>query len=186
MEHLPLTSFSDLSYFIRYNAHCTGAIPESRVVLGNIYSMDDLDRRILVSLADDARKPLSRVADDLGVGTSTVHARVKRMEDQGVIAGSRLLVDWEQVGLPVLALVSIEVADGSPLREAATQVAENPYVQNCFAVTGEFDLLAVIRAHSSNHLGEILEDLRHLVPGRTRTVVVLSTFFDGRVPPFGG
>jgi Lrp/AsnC family leucine-responsive transcriptional regulator len=147
--------------------------------------MDDLDRKILVSLADDARKPLARVAEELGVATTTVHQRVKRMEERGVIVGSRLLVDWEEVGLPVVALVSIEVSDGSPLRDAAMQIGENPYVQNCFAVTGEFDLLAVIRAHSSNHLGEILEDLRHLVPGRTRTVVVLSTFFDGRVPPLG-
>lgn len=145
--------------------------------------MDDLDRKILVTLADDARKPLARVAEDLGVATTTVHQRVRRMEERGVIVGSRLLVDWEEVGLPVVALVSIEVSDGSPLRDAAIQIGENPYVQNCFAVTGEFDLLAVIRAHSSNHLGEILEDLRHLVPGRTRTVVVLSTFFDGRVPP---
>ncbi|MDX1690974.1 MAG: Lrp/AsnC family transcriptional regulator [Acidimicrobiia bacterium] len=147
--------------------------------------MDELDRKILVALADDARRPLSRVAEELGVGSTTVHQRVRRMEERGVIVGSRLLVDWEAVGLPVVALVSIEVAEDAPLRDQADQLAENPYVQNCFAVTGEFDLLAVIRAHSSSHLGEILEDLRHLVPGRTRTVIVLSTYFDGRVPPLG-
>ena len=104
-------------------------------------------------------------------------------EEQGVIAGSRLVIDWEQVGLPVIAIVSLAVTTPGPLEEAAASVAEIPWIQNCFSVTGEFDLLMVIRARSSDHLGEILEMLRAAVPGQSRTVVVLSTFFEGRTPP---
>ena len=63
---------------------------------------------------------------------------------------------------------------------------EIPYVMSCFAITGEFDLMLVIRARSSQHLGEILEDLRNQGLGRSRTVVVLNTFFEYRTPPIEG
>jgi Lrp/AsnC family leucine-responsive transcriptional regulator len=145
--------------------------------------MDDLDRKILRILANDARKPLSRAADELGVAQTTLHQRVRRLEEQGVITGSRLTIDWEQAGLPVVALISIEIAERGSLQETADRLAAIPYVMSCFAITGEFDLLLVVRAKSSAHLGEVLEDLRHEGLGRSRTVVVLSTHFEYRMPP---
>jgi Lrp/AsnC family transcriptional regulator for asnA, asnC and gidA len=146
--------------------------------------MDQLDRKILISLGEDARKPLARVADELEVANTTVHQRVRRLEEHGVIRGSRLVVDWDAAGLPVLAVVFVEVDEPGSLQNAADRFATIPYVQSCHTVTGEFDLLVVVRATSSNHLGELLEELRGAVHGRSRTHVVLSTFFDGRVPPF--
>jgi Lrp/AsnC family leucine-responsive transcriptional regulator len=145
--------------------------------------MDNLDRRILHSLSKDARRPLSRVADDLGVAHTTLHQRVRRLEEQGVITGSRVTIDWEAVGLPVVALISIEVTDRESLEDTAERLAEIPYVMSCFAITGEFDLLLVVRARSSPHLGEVLEMLRNRGLGRSRTVVVLSTHFEYRMPP---
>jgi DNA-binding Lrp family transcriptional regulator len=52
-------------------------------------------------------------------------------------------------------------------------------------VTGEFDLLLTVRARSSQHLGEVLEEIRRTTPGRSRTIVVLATYFEGRMPPLG-
>ena len=147
--------------------------------------MDDLDRRILGELINDARKPLSRVAKAVDAAETTVYQRVKRMEQRGVIRGARLAVDWDEAGLGVVAIVSVELMQSGSLHEAADRFAEVPWVQNCFAITGEFDLLLVVRAHSSAHLGEVLEEIRTAVPGRTRTVVVLSTFFEGRIPQIG-
>ena len=144
--------------------------------------MDALDRRILAELGTDARKPLTGVADALGVAPTTLHQRVKRLEERGVIVGSRLVIDWAAAGYPVVAVVSIEVG-ASSLEDVAQSIESIPEVQNCFAITGEFDLLMVIRARSSDHLGEILERLRNVSPGRSRTGVVLRTFFEARMPP---
>jgi DNA-binding Lrp family transcriptional regulator len=58
--------------------------------------------------------------------------------------------------------------------------------QSCWAITGEFDLMIVVRARSSAHLGDIIEQLRTIAPIRTRTTVVLNTFFEGRFPPLDG
>jgi Lrp/AsnC family leucine-responsive transcriptional regulator len=145
--------------------------------------MDELDRKIIKALVADGRIPYSRVATDLGVATTTVHQRVKRLTEKGIIRGTRVILDWEAVGVPVTALVSVEYRGPSSLAEIAEQIRKIPYVEASFAVTGEFDLLLLVRARSSDHLGDLLEEIRQITPGRSRTVVVLAIHFDSRVPP---
>ncbi len=145
--------------------------------------MDDLDRQIISRLNEDGRMPYSRIAQDCAVATTTIHQRVKRLVDSGVIKGTRVRVDWETVGLPVTAQVSVEAPNTKALASVAEDLSAIPFIQNCFAVTGEFDLLMTVRARSSEHLGEILEEIRSHAPGRSRTLVVLATYFEGRVPP---
>ncbi|HEX9977886.1 MAG TPA: Lrp/AsnC family transcriptional regulator [Acidimicrobiia bacterium] len=144
--------------------------------------MDRTDRKIVGALLADARRHLSQIAEEIGVATSTVHQRVKRLEETGTIKGSRVLVDWVALGYPVLAMLSAQVTGGG-LGDAANAFMTVPCVQSCWAITGEFDLMLVVRARSSAHLGEIIEQLRTLAPIRTRTTVVLNTFFEGRFPP---
>lgn len=144
--------------------------------------MDDLDRKIIASLAGDGRKPYSRIAEEHGVATTTVHQRVRRLTERGIITGTRVTVDWEAVGLPVTALVSVEAPGEQPLADIAEQLSAIPFVQNCYAVTGEFDLLLTVRARSSDHLGDLLDQIRGVAPGRSRTLVVLATYFEGRTP----
>lgn len=145
--------------------------------------MDTLDRKIISCLTQDGRTPYSRIAEEAGVATTTVHQRVKRLTDNGIITGTRVTVDWEKVGLPVTAVVSVETPTSAPIAAIAEELRSIPYVQNCYAVTGEFDLLMTVRAKSSAHLGELLDEIRCHAPGRSRTLVVLTTYFDARVPP---
>ena len=144
--------------------------------------MDQLDRIIIAILAEDGRTPYREIAERTGVATTTVHQRVRRLTERGVIVGTRVVIDWEAVGLPVTALVSIEAPGDRPLAEVAATIADLAYVQSCYAVTGEFDLLLTVRARSSDHLGDVLDQIRGLAPGRSRTLVVLATYFEGRTP----
>lgn len=144
--------------------------------------MDELDRIIVAILAEDGRTPYREIAERTGVATTTVHQRVRRLTERGVIVGTRVVIDWEAVGLPVTALVSIEAPGDRPLAEVAATIVDLPYVQSCYAVTGEFDLLLTVRARSSDHLGDVLDQIRGLAPGRSRTLVVLATYFEGRTP----
>jgi Lrp/AsnC family transcriptional regulator for asnA, asnC and gidA len=145
--------------------------------------MDDVDAQIIEALMHDARTPLAALAKELGLATATVHNRVKRLRERGIIAGSRVVLDWDQIGYPVVATISIALSTTGSIEDAADRLATIPFVQNCFAITGEFDLLIVVRARSSQHLGELLDDIRRLVPGQSRTVVVLRTYFADRLPP---
>ena len=144
--------------------------------------MDALDRTIITCLTQDGRMPYSRIADDAGVATTTVHQRVKRLMERGVITGTMVTVDWEALGLPVTAVISVTAPDDRPLKEVADGLKSIPLVYSCYAVTGEFDLLVMVRARSSNHLGDLLEEMRRHAPGRTRAIVVLATYYEGRLP----
>ena len=144
--------------------------------------MDALDHTIIACLTEDGRMPYSRIADQAGVATTTVHQRVKRLTERGIILGTRVNVDWEALGLPVTAVISVTAPDDRPLKMVADGLRSIPYVYSCYAVTGEFDLLVMVRARSSNHLGDLLEEIRQHAPGRTRAIVVLATYFEGRLP----
>ena len=84
--------------------------------------MDDLDRKILKTLAADGRTPYSRIAEEAGVATTTVHQRVKKLTENGIIRGTRVIVDWEAIGLPVTAVVSVEAPEARPLADIADQM----------------------------------------------------------------
>jgi Lrp/AsnC family leucine-responsive transcriptional regulator len=126
--------------------------------------------------------PYSRIAEEAGVATTTVHQRVKRLTERGIITGTRIDVDWEALGLPVTAVISVTAPDDRPLKEVAHGLRSISFVDSCYAVTGEFDLLVIVRARSSNHLGELLEEIRRHAPGRTRAIVVLATYYEGQLP----
>ena len=147
--------------------------------------MDELNRKIITRLAEDARVPLAQIAKELGVATATVHQRVRRMREDGMLRGNRVILDWEQAGLPLVAMISLGAGTTGSMSELAEQLATIPYLQGCYAVTGEFDLMVIVRARSSEHLGELLEEMRQIAPGASRTTVVLNTYFEGRIPPLG-
>jgi len=144
--------------------------------------MDATDRKIVQALLADARRPLAKIAEETGIATSTAHQRLRRLEEAGIVTGARATVDWTALGYPVLAILSAHVTSGS-LADAAEAFRSIPHVQSCWAITGEFDLMLMVRAESSEHLGVIIEELRALAPIRTRTTVALTTYFEGRFPP---
>ncbi len=126
--------------------------------------------------------PYSRIAERAGVATTTVHQRVKRLTDRGIILGTTVNIDWEAAGLPVTAIVSVEAPYDRPLADIAEELRSIRFIEDCHASTGEFDLILTVRARSSSHLGDVLEDIRQHAPGRSRTIVVLATYFEGQSP----
>jgi len=145
--------------------------------------MDDIDYQILEFLSQDARMAYSQIAAQIGKSTATVHQRVKRMRESGLISSLTVDLNWEALGYPVDAYVSIRDNESHGLGALAAKVEAIPFVVSASAVTGEFDLLLHVKARSSSHLGEVLDKLRRIAPGPSRTVVTLSTYISGRIPP---
>lgn len=145
-------------------------------------AMDALDRRIIDLLAADGRIPFAQIAGHVGVSTATVHQRVKRLRAANIIKGFKLELDWKAVGLPVSAIVSIVARSAQPLVEIADDLRKIDYVTSCASVTGEFDLVATVRAATPDHLGEIIDEIRVISDGSTVTALVLTAFYEGEAP----
>lgn len=145
--------------------------------------MDAIDYQIVESLVADGRLAYAQIANQIGVSTATVHQRVKRLRERGYINSFSVDLNWNALGYPVDAFVSIRDNGSHGLAELSERLQPIPFVRSAAAVTGEFDLLLHIKARSSNHLGEILDEIRRIAPGPSRTVVTLSTYIEGRIPP---
>ncbi len=145
--------------------------------------MDTIDYQIVEFLAKDSRLAYAQIAAQIGKSTATVHQRVRRMREQGFINSFTVDLNWEALGYPVDAFISIRDNESKGLLVLAENLEAIPFVVSASAVTGEFDLLLHVKARSSSHLGEILDEIRRIAPGPSRTVVTLSTYISGRIPP---
>lgn len=145
--------------------------------------MDAVDYKIIDHLVKDGRMAYAQIANDIGVSTATVHQRVKRLRERGYIESFTVDLNWEALGYPVDAFISIRDNGSHGLAELSERLRSIPFVRSSAAVTGEFDLLLHIKARSSSHLGEVLDEIRRIAPGPSRTLVTLSTYIEGQIPP---
>jgi Lrp/AsnC family transcriptional regulator, leucine-responsive regulatory protein len=145
--------------------------------------MDAVDYQIIEFLSKDGRMPFAQIAAQIGKSTATVHQRVRRLRERGYINSFTVDLNWEALGYPVDAFVSIRDNESQGLESLAASLRKLPFVISASAVTGEFDLLLHIKARSSSHLGKILDEIRRIGPGPSRTLVTLSTYISGRIPP---
>ena len=77
------------------------------------YQIDQIDQKILSFLVKNARMPFLEIARECGVSGAAIHQRVKRLETNGVITGSRLLVKPQALGLNVCAFVSVSLSEAN-------------------------------------------------------------------------
>jgi Lrp/AsnC family transcriptional regulator, leucine-responsive regulatory protein len=142
--------------------------------------MDDRDIRILAALQDNARATLGEIADAVGLSPSSVHDRIRKLEQAGVIRGYRAQVDAEAVGLFVTALVSVTPLDPKQPDDLAERVLEFTEIEECHSVAGDDNYILKVRTRKTSDLEEFLRRLREKAGVQTRTTIVLSTPFEHR------
>jgi len=142
-----------------------------------------LDRRdldILGMLQRDGRATFAEIGKNVGLSPSSVHQRVRKLEEAGVIRGYRATLDLEAIGLYVTALVSIMPLDPKQPDDFPERVLELPEVEDCFSVAGEENYVLKVRTRTTEHLEDLLRRIREKAGVQTRTTVVLSIPFEDR------
>ena len=142
--------------------------------------MDDRDRQILSALQENARATLGEIAEAVRLSPSSVHDRVRKLEQAGVIRGYRAQVDAEAVGLFVTALVSVTPLDPKQPDDLPDRVREFTEVEDCHSVAGDENYILKVRTRTTADLEEFLRRLREKAGVQTRTTIVLSTPFEHR------
>jgi Lrp/AsnC family leucine-responsive transcriptional regulator len=142
--------------------------------------MDDRDRHIIRVLQDDARATFAEIGERVGMASSTVHDRVRKLEQAGVIRAYRADVDPELVGLFVTALVSVTPLDPKQPDDLPDRVVEFEEVEDCHSVAGEENYILKVRTGTTADLEDLLRRLREKAGVRTRTTIVLSTPLEHR------
>ena len=142
---------------------------------GAIRQIDDVDRALIGALVADGRISLTDLADRVNVSRSTVHARVQRLRDDGVISGFTATVDPAVLGFGVAALVFLDVEqhDWRGLRD---ELAALPGVEYLAMCAGRSDMVMVVRAESIGALRDVLLEQIQRMPDvkSTETVLILD------------
>lgn len=146
--------------------------------------LDETDRAILRLLQSDARIPFSEIAREIEMSSATVHDRVKRMEEAGVIRGYHADVDPKAVGYGITAIVGLRVEQGRE-EEALDRLAELDGVQELDLTTGEWDIVMRVYAENTEALRELMFDRVAEMEGfsRSQTMVVLGTEYESHELP---
>jgi Lrp/AsnC family leucine-responsive transcriptional regulator len=142
--------------------------------------MDDRDKLILAALQENARATLGEIAERVGLAASSVHDRVRKLEQAGIIKAYRAEVDPEALGLFVTALVSVTPLDPKQPDDLPDRVLEFPEVEDCHSVAGDENYILKVRTRTTSALEDLLRRLREKAGVHTRTTVVLSTPFEHR------
>lgn len=138
------------------------------------YQIDDIDRKILFFLVQDARMPYLEIARECGVSGAAIHQRVRKLQDAGVITGSRLLVQPSAIGLSVCAFMNIVVTESTKLGEVIAALKMIPEVVECHFVTGKYSLFIKLYCRDNNHLMEVLINSIQNIPNIQSTETMIS------------
>jgi Lrp/AsnC family transcriptional regulator, regulator for asnA, asnC and gidA len=139
-----------------------------------IPNIDQLDRQILSKLVEDGKIPYTDIAKQLFVSSGTIHVRMKKMEQMGIVRGSSLLIDYSRLGFDITAFLGIYLDKSSLYDEVSAQLADIPEIVEANYTTGLYSIFAKIICKDTNHLRVVLHDKIQKIAGVQRTETFIS------------
>jgi len=150
--------------------------------------LDPQDRRLLLRLQRDSRLSNQQLADEVGMSASACWRRVDSLEKSGVIARYTAMVDREQAGFSMSAIlhVALERHDQTFVTQFVARVKKRPEVLECFATTGDADYHLRVVVSDMAAYNRFLDDFMFKIPGlrHVRTNVILKEIKYGVALPF--
>ena len=134
--------------------------------------LDAIDYKILEILRRDARTPFTEVGRDLGISDATVHVRVNKMIDAGIIKRYTIVVDEVALGRKVQGFVLINVNPGS-LEDAANQLVENEGVSAVYEIHGPNDLIVKVEAGDLDEMRDLVLKVREIPNVATNELITV-------------
>ena len=137
------------------------------------FRLDETDHHILDMLIENTRTPFTDIAKRLNISAGTVHVRVKKMEEAGIILGSTLSLNYEKLGYAFIAYVGIFLKNTSQTKFVLERINEIPFVTVAHVTTGKFNIFCKIRARDTHHAKDVIFQLDD-IEGVYRTETMIS------------
>lgn len=138
------------------------------------FQIDKLDRQILSMLMNDSTIPYTEIAKELVISAGTVHVRMKKLMETGVVTGSHLEINPSKVGFDICAFLGIFLDKGSEYNEAVARLKKVPEVVELHYTTGAYSMFAKILCRDTQHLREVLNEHIQAIKGVQRTETFIS------------
>lgn len=136
--------------------------------------IDATDLKILALLLEDSNLAYTEIGKRVHVSGGTVHVRMKKLEQLGIVKGAQLLVDQTRLGWDISAFLGIYLDKSSLYEEVAIDLEKIPEVVNIHYTTGIYSIFAKIVCRDTEHLRQVLHDKIQKVVGIQRTETFIS------------
>ena len=130
-------------------------------------TIDDIDRRILRALQENARLSVAEIAERVGLSSTPCWNRIRRLETDGYICGYVALLDQAKLGLPdtVIIEVTLDRHDEDVLDRFGRALADLPEVLEAYLTTGEYDYVIKVAVEGTRGYEEFLRSKLYRIPG---------------------
>lgn len=136
--------------------------------------IDSIDRIILSYLIKNARTPFLEIARACGISGAAIHQRIKKLEDSGIISGSKFTVKPKAVGFDICAFVGIMLDKGHIFDNVIKEIEKIPEIVECHFTTGNWALLVKIYCVDNQHLMNVLVNKMQNIHGVSKTETFIS------------
>lgn len=138
------------------------------------FQLDEVDRKILNYLIEDSRISFQEIARDLIISGGTVHVRVNKMKEAGIITGSKVTVDHSKLGLEVFAFVGINLRSAGDYKSVLGKLEVLPEIIEVHYTTGNYSMFVKILAKNTKELHLFLIEKLQAIPEIQSTETLIS------------
>ena len=138
------------------------------------YEIDKVDHDILSILMKDATTPYTEIAKELLVSGGTIHVRMNKLKEMGVVKGSELIIDPATIGYDIQSFIGVYLEKGSLYHNVAKDLKKIPEVVELHYTTGLYSMFAKLICKNTQNLREVLNDKIQAIKGIQRTETFLS------------
>src|SRR5262249_13475054 len=139
-----------------------GVAKQNSPLAGTAFSPDAVDYRLLALLTEDSRRSYADLGQAVGLSAPSVYARVKKLEERGVIRRYTIVTDPEQLGFGLAALVAVRQQPGFHWERLEAAFREMPPVEACYSVTGDDSYVLLVRVSDARSLEDLLREINGL------------------------
>lgn len=137
--------------------------------------MDQIDKKIVMLLEKNARMPLKKIAEEVGLTSPAVSTRIYRLEQAGILTGYHAQISRKVMGYVVMAFVSLELTPGFE-EEFQKKVLESEFILECYNLTGQYGMLMKAVFKGTMELDTFIGEMQRF--GKTSTQIVYSTLVE--------
>lgn len=142
--------------------------------MGGKLNLDKLDLQIIHEMMETAEISYADLGKKLFVSGGTIHVRIKKLQEAGIVKGTKLNVDLKQLGYDVIAFIGIFLEKSSLYDTVARELQKIPEIVRLNYTTGNYSMFAEVVCKDINQLRYVLHDQLQKIRGIERTDTIIS------------
>lgn len=142
------------------------------------YQLDEIDKQILDYLVENTRMPFTEIAKNMNVSAGTIHVRVKKMEDAGIIQGSSLVIDYGKLDYHFTAYIGILLTKSNRTQDVLKELEKIPNIIEVSVISGKYNIFCKIIAKNTEDAKRIIyqiDDIQDVM--RTESMISMEEVF---------